>query len=85
MVPKTKYTSNPCSSIDMNNGLGSRGGRPRWSSPTLPWRARAADRACMLVSGSYSPLLLAGQPRPDKTLMSPSPLVPGSVAGPEGG
>jgi len=24
MVPKTKYTCNPCSSIDMNNGLGSR-------------------------------------------------------------
>ena len=25
MVPKTKYTCNPCASIDMNNGLGSRG------------------------------------------------------------
>eukprot|EP00966_Prymnesium_polylepis_P043797 1015007-Prymnesium_polylepis.2 len=24
MKPKTKYTCNPCSSIDMNNGLGSR-------------------------------------------------------------
>mmetsp|Transcript_3003 Transcript_3003/g.7477 ORF Transcript_3003/g.7477 Transcript_3003/m.7477 type:complete len:154 (+) Transcript_3003:24-485(+) len=24
MLPKTKYTCNPCSSIDMNNGLGSR-------------------------------------------------------------
>ena len=23
-VPKTKYTANPCSSIEMNNGLGSR-------------------------------------------------------------
>ena len=24
MVPKTKYTANPCASIEMNNGLGSR-------------------------------------------------------------
>ena len=27
MKPKTKYTCNPCSSIGMNNGLGSRGAR----------------------------------------------------------
>jgi len=37
MVPKTKYTANPCSSIAMGNGLGSRGARaraqPRRSTP----------------------------------------------------
>tara|TARA_B110001452_G_scaffold144585_1_gene120209 strand:+ start:312 stop:485 length:174 start_codon:yes stop_codon:yes gene_type:complete len=37
MVPKTKYTANPCSSIAMGNGLGSRGARaraqPRSSTP----------------------------------------------------
>ena len=65
MKPKTKYTCNPCPSIDMNNGLGSRGARasiarpesradPRDRSTPRPARARRTADFALLMSATSS-------------------------------
>ena len=44
--PKTQYTCNPCSSISMNNGLGSRGA----PGHTLHEAATAPRKACPVLA-----------------------------------